>query len=57
MIIEEVELTEKDIEELRREAAVAGDLEQVELCNRALAGDTQAGRACIIAIMAARAQK
>ena len=42
------------IEELRTEAAEAGDMAQVEQCDNALAGNIKARAACVRAIRAAR---
>ena len=49
-------VTDTQIEQLRTEAATAGDLEQVALCDRALDGDASARERCERAIEAARAQ-
>lgn len=43
-------ITDTQIEQLSREAAEAGDLDQVALCERALAGSRSASRACAKAI-------
>ena len=48
--------TARAIRALREEAGAAGDLEQVELCDRALAGNSEARKACMAALNAARAQ-
>ena len=42
------------IEELRTEAAAAGDMAQAELCDSALAGNIRARAACVRAIRSAR---
>lgn len=47
--------TAKQIQALRADAAEHGDEEQVELCDRALAGDDVAWCACEDAIRAAMA--
>ena len=44
------------IDTLRREAGEAGDLAQVALCDRALAGSARARQACIRVLVNARAQ-
>ena len=41
-----IEITDTQIEQLRTEAGQAGDNEQVEICNRALVGDTEARAEC-----------
>lgn len=51
-----LEETMERVEDLRDEAAAAGDLDQVAVCSRALAGDDAALRACIEAIADAQAQ-
>lgn len=43
-------ITSKQIEALRTEAGHAGDDAQIDLCNRALAGDDEARAACAAAI-------
>ncbi|HTQ44509.1 MAG TPA: hypothetical protein VMI75_17225 [Polyangiaceae bacterium] len=48
-------VTEVDVEALRSEAALAGDLAMVALCDRALAGDRWAWWECDEAIGAAQA--
>lgn len=40
-----------EIQQLRAEAAAAGDLEMVSACDNALAGDEEALTACLRAIM------
>jgi hypothetical protein len=45
------------IEQLRKEAGEAGDLEQVAVCDRALAGDEDAIAECEAVIDASRAQE
>lgn len=49
-------VTDTQIEQLRTEAATAGDLEQVALCERALEGDLDAQERCARVIRQARAQ-
>lgn len=51
------EVTSARICALRSEAATAGDLRQVVLCDRALTGEPPARRACAEAIESARAQE
>ena len=48
-------ITERDIEALRDEAGAHGDLEQVKICERALAGSKRAWRECERVIADARA--
>lgn len=48
-------MTTTEIETLRTEAATAGDLDQVAICDRALAGDAEALRECERVIRAAAA--
>jgi len=48
-------ITARDIEALRDEAWVHGDLKQVAICDQALAGDMQAWRECERVIADARA--
>lgn len=48
-------VTTANIEALRDEAAMAGDAEQVRLCDAALQGDDEAWEACADAILDARA--
>ena len=43
------------VQKLRNEAANAGDMEQVELCDRALAGDANAADECAEALSELRA--
>lgn len=50
-------MAQYDIEELLREAAAAGDLDQVDICERALDGDPQAWAECARVIDAARAME
>ena len=50
-------ITDEEIELLRDHAGEAGDLEQVELCDRALDGDQRARGKCVDAILDARAQQ
>jgi hypothetical protein len=45
-------LTEADLNALKQEAAAAGDFAQMELCDRALAGDMPALVACELVVMA-----
>lgn len=49
-------LTDSQISALRDEAAAAGDLEQVAICDRALEGDDSARRECVRVIRDAEAQ-
>jgi len=49
-------LTDTDLRKLREEAAEAGDLEQVLVCNRAIRGDQECRKLCREAIAAASAQ-
>lgn len=51
-----VTVTDEQIETLRDEASEAGDLAQMAICTRALAGDAAARRECERVIRAARAQ-
>ena len=51
------EPTRRQIQALSDEAASHGDLEQVELCERALDGDMAARRECAKAIANAAAQE
>lgn len=39
-------ITDTQIRQLRNEAGEAGDIEQVEICDRALAGDEDACEEC-----------
>ncbi len=48
--------TDEEIMALRTEAGAAGDLEQVEICDRALAGDAEAMAECIAVMADAEAQ-
>lgn len=48
------EITNDQIEILRAEAGEAGDLEQVTVCDRALAGDDDARADCAAVIMVAK---
>ena len=48
-------ITASQIETLRYEAAVAGDSEQVDICDRALDGDTNARAECAAVISDAEA--
>lgn len=50
------DITDPQIEALSAEAAAAGDLAQVALCNRALDGDESARAACARVIADALAQ-
>lgn len=52
-----ITITERDIEELSAEAGAHGDLEQVKICEQALAGDMQAWRECERVIADARAME
>jgi hypothetical protein len=49
--------SDKQIEQLRREAARAGDLKQVKICDRALHGSASARKACSRAIADAQAMR
>ena len=49
-------VTNTQISQLRTEAATAGDADQVQLCDAALAGDSAARAACVAAIRDAEAQ-
>jgi len=49
------QLSDAMIEQLRDEAGAHGDLEQVKICERALAGSKRARRECLKVINAARA--
>lgn len=49
-------ITDEQIEALSTEAASAGDLEQVAICERALAGDDAARAECALVIGDAAAQ-
>lgn len=51
------EVTSAQIRKLRSEAATAGDMRQVALCDRALTGEPSTRRACAEAIESARAQQ
>lgn len=48
-------ITTAQISALRDEAGAHGDLEQVAICNRALAGDTKAIAECVRVIQSAEA--
>ena len=48
-------ITRAQIIDLRREAKVAGDYEQADMCGLALAGDEDAVRRCAAVIQAAKA--
>lgn len=48
-------ITDEIIERLRDNAGAVGDLEQVALCDRALAGDAEALALCVEAIRDAEA--
>lgn len=50
-------ITTEQIQALLSEAGEHGDLEQVAICEKALAGDTQARRECERVIAAARAME
>lgn len=50
-------LPDRRIEALRREAAIAGDADQVAICDRALAGNGDARLECARVIAAAAAQE
>lgn len=50
-----ITITEREIEALRDAAGAHGDLEQVAICDQALAGDMQAWRECERVIADARA--
>jgi len=50
-----ITITEREIEALRDEAGAHGDLEQVKICERALAGSKRAWRECQRVIADARA--
>lgn len=54
--LEAANVTTEQIAALRDEAGAAGDLEQVELCERALAGEERAALECRRVILDARAQ-
>jgi hypothetical protein len=47
-------IADDDIRALRAEAATAGDLEQVAMCDEALAGDAYARRDCVTLILHTR---
>lgn len=49
-------ITTQQIQQLRTEAASAGDLAQVRICDRALRGSMRATRICVQVISAAEAQ-
>jgi hypothetical protein len=49
------DIMDHKINQLRAEAAIAGDLDMVEICDRALAGDEEAADAVAEAIKAAEA--
>ena len=49
-------ITNEQIETLRREAASAGDEQQVRLCDLALDGDAHGLRMCVSAISETEAQ-
>jgi hypothetical protein len=49
-------ITNEQIETLRAEAGQAGDLDQVAVCDAALAGDESARRKCVRVISDAEAQ-
>ena len=55
-IVASVAARDADVRALRSEAGAAGDQEQVELCDRALAGDDAARAECAAVIADARAQ-
>jgi len=46
-------MTHEQLRQLMAEAAEAGDLDQVDLCSRALRGDSAAVQACTAAIASA----
>lgn len=48
-------VTNRQVEALREEAASAGDMAMVEICNRALGGDAEARQECGRVIAAAAA--
>lgn len=50
------EITNSQIRKLSNEAAEAGDLEQVAICERALSGDAEARAECAKVIGNAQAQ-
>jgi len=50
------EINDKQIRQLRDEAGIAGDWEQIKVCNRALEGDEAARAECARVIAAAAAQ-
>ena len=50
------DVDDESIAALMTEAGAAGDLAQVRLCKRALAGDQRARAACVEVILDARAQ-
>lgn len=45
-----MEITDKQIMELRTEAGIAGDDDQIVLCDLALNGDTDARQECVVVI-------
>lgn len=55
-VVADAEITDETIEALRAEAAEAGDMEQVALCDAALDGDEAALDACRRVIADAHAQ-
>lgn len=55
--IRELRVTDDQIEQLKTEAARAGDLEQVRICERALRGNVQAREECERVIRAAKAME
>lgn len=50
-------MTSEQIEQLKQEAAQAGNLAQVEICERALDGDESAVRECERVVREAAAQE
>lgn len=52
-----ITITERDIEALRDAAGTHGDIDQVYICNRALAGSERAWRECERVIADARAME
>lgn len=48
-------VTNRQISTLRNEAATAGDIDQVRMCDRALSGSQRAIRGCVRAIQSAEA--
>jgi len=57
LFFEAPEINDPQIRQLREEAATAGDLAQVQVCDLALRGNEGARQRCVDAILEARAQE